>query len=527
MKKIYYIVCILVLLALTGCGDSDYRKDGSFTYILPQSVTSLDPQTSNGDSESIVIHTIFEGLCRIDKNGDTVPGVAEKWAPNSNKTAYTFYLNKDACWVDGRAVTADDFLYAIQRALDPATKAEFLEDLFIIKNAEDINSGTMDMSQLGVQVSDEHTITFELEYATDDFPAMTATTRYMPCNRAFFTESAGHYGLTPAYTLTNGSFTFTSVYAWEPGQYIDLSRTVNYSGSDKANPQEIKFVIQYDEALSANLSTSLINSNIDLLKITEPDITYYEENDCGIITVDDAVLGLLFNKDAEYLEGTALREIFMKTIDRNDILSRLNTPEEEARSIVSKSVKLHDAYYHEIARDIYPQQDDSVINNMNSVLQSLELTNGMPSITIICLDDEQSKRVANGIIVSWNDKLSNSFNIEPLSEQDFNSRITSGDYQAALYPLVTRGSSPIDTFNNFSSYASPSLFESDALDSFLRADTQTLSAYESAEELILYEYIFYPISYHKTYYATSPLSRDIIVTPHTGIDFSAARKKQG
>ena len=84
-KRIVGLLLCLVLCCLcTGCGG--FKKDGSFVYLLPQNVTTLDPQTATGNGEEIVLGALFEGLCRIDENGDVVAGVARKWESDKNST---------------------------------------------------------------------------------------------------------------------------------------------------------------------------------------------------------------------------------------------------------------------------------------------------------------------------------------------------------------------------------------------------------------------------------------------------------
>ena len=43
--------------------------------------------------------------------------------------------------------------------------------------------------------------------------------------------------------------------------------------------------------------------------------------------------------------------------------------------------------------------------------------------------------MVNGMLVAWNSALGNAFNLEPLSASQFQARIASGNYEAALYTL--------------------------------------------------------------------------------------------
>ena len=107
------LLCALLLCLCAGCGS--YKADASFTYLLEQNVTSLDPQTASNSAAELVISSLFEGLCRIDEDGEAIPGVARSWEANSDSTEFTFHLRRNAQWSDGTPLTAQDFVYGITR----------------------------------------------------------------------------------------------------------------------------------------------------------------------------------------------------------------------------------------------------------------------------------------------------------------------------------------------------------------------------------------------------------------------------
>ena len=72
---------------------------------------SLDPLKAVGLPEIQVLRDLFEGLTNQDAQGKIVPGVAQSWSSNDNKT-WLFTLRKDARWSSGEPVTAQDFVYS-------------------------------------------------------------------------------------------------------------------------------------------------------------------------------------------------------------------------------------------------------------------------------------------------------------------------------------------------------------------------------------------------------------------------------
>ena len=65
-------------------------------------------------------------------------GVAESVDVSPDKAKYTFHL-RDSKWSNGTPVTAKDFVFAWQRAVNPDTAAEYAFLFFDIKNAKQIN----------------------------------------------------------------------------------------------------------------------------------------------------------------------------------------------------------------------------------------------------------------------------------------------------------------------------------------------------------------------------------------------------
>lgn len=105
-------------------------------------VATIDPHKSQGVPESHVIRDLLEGLVNQDADGKVIPGVADRWETSDNKT-FTFHIREGAKWSNGEPVTAQDFVYSWQRAVDPATASPYswYMEMTQMKNAADIVAG--------------------------------------------------------------------------------------------------------------------------------------------------------------------------------------------------------------------------------------------------------------------------------------------------------------------------------------------------------------------------------------------------
>ena len=71
------------------------------------------------------LNAVNEGLYPLDQKGNPIPAIADgEPKVSEDGTVYTFKL-KDTKWSNGDSVTANDFVFAWQRAIDPKTASEY------------------------------------------------------------------------------------------------------------------------------------------------------------------------------------------------------------------------------------------------------------------------------------------------------------------------------------------------------------------------------------------------------------------
>ncbi len=160
--------CLAAAVLLAGCGDgrsSVERASARGLLIVGnnQEPQSLDPHKATAVADGKIITTLLEGLVRPDAADETRihPGMAERWEHNADASVWTFHL-REACWSDGRPVTAADFAYAWQRMLHPQFGGKYAEMLYPLRGAEAYNKGQGAWEGVGVRVQGERTLQLEL-----------------------------------------------------------------------------------------------------------------------------------------------------------------------------------------------------------------------------------------------------------------------------------------------------------------------------------------------------------------------------
>lgn len=219
--------------AAQGAVDADTR---TITAILREEPPQLNSTLATDQVSGMVLGHVMEGLLRYDAQGRLVGGVAEAW--ELRELDATFRLRADARWSDGQPVTAHDFVFAWQTALDPANASEYAFILFPIRNAEAIYQGRLPPAELGVTAVDDRTLQVRLERPVAYFDKLVAFTTYLPVRRAFYESTAGRYGADADTLLYNGPFVLTR---WVHGAHLRMEKNPHYWDRERVRIDVLDF----------------------------------------------------------------------------------------------------------------------------------------------------------------------------------------------------------------------------------------------------------------------------------------------
>ena len=295
-------VAAAMALAATGCGgsatsassaaestssasqgteaESASAGSGTLNIMLETPVESLDPQLATDGTSFEVIADYTDGLMQMDADGAAVPACAESYEVSEDGTTYTFHIREDAVWSNGDPVTANDFVFAWQRAVDPANASEYsymLSDIGQIVNAAEIIAGEKDVSELGVTAVDDKTLEVQLNVPVSYFLSLMYFPTYYPVNQAFFESCGDTFATSPETTLSNGAFVLTS---YEPAATaFELVKNEDYYDADKVQLAGLNYQVIQDsqQALmsyqNGDLDTTLLNGEqVDQVK-DDPEFT--------------------------------------------------------------------------------------------------------------------------------------------------------------------------------------------------------------------------------------------------------------
>ena len=254
--------------------DAGESSGEDLNVMLETPVESLDPQQATDGTSFEVIADYTDGLMQMDADGQAVNALAESIDVSEDGLTYTFHIREDANWSNGEPVTAADFVFAWQRAVDPEVASEYsymLSDIGQIVNAQDIIDGAKDKSELGVTAVDDKTLEVKLNVPVSYFLSLMYFPTFYPVNQAFFESCADTYATSPETTLSNGAFVLDD---YQPAATtIHLTKNPDYYDADRVKLPGLNYQVIQDsqQALmsyqSGDLDTTLVNGEqVDQVK---------------------------------------------------------------------------------------------------------------------------------------------------------------------------------------------------------------------------------------------------------------------
>ena len=351
-KKI--LPLLLALLMLAGCGapaaqetvpapaapaaaaSADAAEDGNYKVLNVGRMAELFDMDSTIATEADcleVISAIIEPLFVTAADGTPVNALCASYETNEESTEYVFHIREDANWMNGVPVTADDFVFAWRRLVDPVTASEysFMMEVAAVKNATPIISGELPIEELGVSAVDSKTLKVELDHPVSYFLNLMTFPSFCPINEAFATELGSEYALGADNLLCCGPFYMS---AWDVGgNTYQLKKNPSYYDADKVNLDEINFQIIKDPQQTM---LAYENGTLDYVRLSGDQIVKYQTMD-GFTRIEEGYLWYLSPnlnpKSEEYscgLENENLRMAIALSYDKDvicyEILQDGSTP---------------------------------------------------------------------------------------------------------------------------------------------------------------------------------------------------------
>ncbi|HFU6606650.1 peptide ABC transporter substrate-binding protein [Bacillus cereus group sp. BY5-1LC] len=320
-KKSHLMVMALVTsLLLTACNNKENKSDKEakkqvLNVTVSEEIPSLNTAKTMDGTSAHVMQNIFEGLYVLDDQDQPIPAVAKSFKRSEDGKKYTFDLRKDAKWSNGDSVTANDFMFAWKRAINPETASQYAYMLFYVKNAKEINKGTVPLAELGVKVINDYKLEVELEQPIPYFLQLLALPIYLPQHESFLKEQGKNYALEPSNLLYNGPFILEK---WKHEQEFQLKKNATYWDEKKVKLDEINFQIVKDTMTAVNLYEA---GNLDRVPINSQFVDKYKGDKELHMSSEPAIAMLRFNEKNSALANKKVRQAISFALNKEDFVA--------------------------------------------------------------------------------------------------------------------------------------------------------------------------------------------------------------
>jgi len=345
------LVAILVFAcAMVGCKKAEEAAEehgevagavagGTLSFYINEPAY-IDPYNCQETEGMAVAYAVFESLVKGDmlEPEKLLPAAAASWEPNEDASVWTFKLNPDGKFSDGTAVTAEDFVYAWNRMVNPETVNTLTDEvdpsvigyhLGMIEGFDDLEGGKAD-SMSGLKALDDLTLEVTLNQPFADFPyvamhpALGPTPKDAVENGVDFEGAKVPYGDMP---IGNGPFKMTE--PWKHDQYIKVAQNENYALGDKPYVDGIDFMIfkdpetAYTEFLAGNLDFTMIGEGKIADAIAQfgeaPNGYTANPGEQSILGAQTGVYYLLMNNNQAPMDNPLVRKAVSLAINRQAI----------------------------------------------------------------------------------------------------------------------------------------------------------------------------------------------------------------
>lgn len=487
------LAAVLLLGLLSGC----HRENGvSFRVAMGSVPATLDPALAATDEEKTVVSHLFENLMKLqsDGNGGTtaVNGVARSYQCDTTaegQETYTFKLRSSAAWSDGTKVTAQDFVYAWKRLVDPLTGSKNARILDMVAGYSAARTGE---DALQVSAPDDETFVVALSgrcpYFIDSVCTAAAT---MPVQSAAAAQE--NWSMSPDTLVTNGPYTVAS---WENDTML-LQQTDGYHDARRLGPESISFRFTAD----AKTANSLFEKGDADFVLGLTDEAVAKKIDSWMPDYYPETSVVLLNQLSDLTSNENVRRAMGLVIDRNAIAELLGSRTHlAAEGLVTWGIRSTTGGQF---RDFGSAVDNDSENYEKNCQTAQELMKEagytaakLKSLTPVIMlyeSDGTADSLALLLQKTWKEKLGLSVTLKGVSSEEITQALERGEYTLAALRVTSDRNDATGFLNRWrmgeeDNYAN---FTSSAYDMLLRvaavsASQEARDAYlEDAERLLI------------------------------------------
>ena len=485
---------------------------------LPQ---SLDPAAAADKGTSSMLRGLFEGLVRLDRAGQAVPGVAESWKVSADGTTYTFKLRPSAKWSNQQPVKALDFEYAWKRALAPKAQSPQAFKMFMIANAEAYHQGKIkEASKVGVKALNNNTLQVTLNRKTSFFLQLVTENIYLPVNAAIAQHDHA-WAYNAKTVVTNGAFQLKE---WNSKQ-MKLVKNPSYYAANDVKLTEVNVVTPKQ---GKGIVDAFNNQEVDWVDLDEGSYAALDKRALSYSHVlsTGASYYYQFNLNEPPFHNVKIRKALAMAVERQMI--PYGKP---AYGIIPYGIRgTKGDYRAEVSDKQYFNENTDLAQKLLKEGLKEEGQDALPSFSIIVNKGFEHELIAKYVTTSWKKNLGIDVNVESVSFEDLLKQRANQQFTIARSGWGADYNDPSSMLEYFTSKSpdNDSGWSNERYDALIVEAQQTNDPkkrnerYAQAEKLLMDQMIILPLYYYVTNAIYEPYVQNMNVLYDGSLDFTRA-----
>ncbi len=513
----------LVIVTSTGGGSSGggnpsgsplpERVAGELRLFGPDPIT-LDPACASDAGSAEYIVEVFSGLVSFDKDLKIIPDIAQSYETSDDGKVYTFHLRSNVLFHDSsRRVTAADFKFSMERALNPKTQSTvgevYLADL---AGAQDFADGKA-KSVSGIVAVDDNTLQLTITAPDPVFvEKLTYPTAFVVDQRQVGDATCFEGANWTRKPNATGPFRLKE---WQLAQRITLEPNQSYYLNPKPALAKVTYVLSGGSPLvmyeNGEIDVTGVGLN-DIERVRDPNEPLNKEYR-EAPSLDVTYIG--FNTQDKPFDNAKLRQALNMAVDRDFLASQfLNNLVLPANGVLPEGIPGYNPDLQGAKFD--PQAAAKLLDEAGGA----QLLDGVKLLT--SGQGAAPSNILQAVSAMWKQNLGVDISIEQEDFGLFLRDIDSGSFQMFSLGWVADYPDPqnfleikfhSDSANNETKYSSP---EVDRLLEQARTEKdqqKRLGLYQQAEKIIVDDAPWVPLYHGKASFLTKPYVQGFFAAP--------------
>ncbi|ARW81443.1 peptide ABC transporter substrate-binding protein [Aeromonas salmonicida] len=473
---------------------------------------SLDPaQIRSGFPGEVVLVDLFEGLVSEDGQGKIVPAQAQRWETSEDGLVWRFFLRPQLKWSNGEPLTAQDFVYAWRRLLDPAQGSPSAGLLLAtgINNAQSIYAGALELTSLGVEAESSQILKVILERPVPYFLQLVSQRPFVPVNEQAITRF-GKEWTQPGKLVSNGAYKLVN---WAPNERIEAERNIHFWDDLHTRIKRVTYL-----PLSSQHAERLRYEAGEIQLTNKVALEYYQKTKQ---MTPERIWGLpllgtylyTFNLRRPELQDVRVRQALAMTIDRHVLTEQVSGQGERPAWSLLPGMPGYEALGSPLALQDQPTR----LAKAAALMAQAGYNSARPfKLTLTYNTSESHKKLALAVAAMWK-PLGVEVSLNNMEWSAYQVAKDSGDFmlvRSFLFGDYVEPSSMLNSFRcqdpqNESGYCNP------AFDGLLQQASDTLDGstrtglYRQAEQLLMDEMPAIPVYHYNQMRLVDPTLRGL------------------